>query len=106
MIAAPIDPFVYDPPPQQSTGKERDGEAGLGYFEARYTSSAQGSWTQTVAFGGRGWVTEPTNSAFKRGFAYDLHRNIALLADGQLDDATSRSRQPARGAFSGLKRFR
>jgi len=44
--------FQAQPPRQAFTGKERDGETGLDYFEARYYSSAMGRFTSPDEFTG------------------------------------------------------
>jgi RHS repeat-associated protein len=45
---------------QRFTGKERDGETGLDYFESRYFSAAQGRFTSPDAMMGKPeWVMDP-----------------------------------------------
>ena len=61
------------------TGKERDGETGLDYFEARYLSSAQGRFTSTDPKSG--WPSDPQSWNM-----YAYGRNNPLLysdPDGQ-----------------------
>jgi RHS repeat-associated protein len=70
---------AVDPQRVKFTGKERDGETGLDFFEARYLSSAQGRFTSPDP--ATGWASDPQSWNM-----YAYGRNNPLLytdPDGQ-----------------------
>ncbi len=66
--------YVGDNVSQRFTGKIRDGETGLDYFQARYYASTQGRFTSADSFGGR--LTNPQTLNL---YAYVLNNPLKYI---------------------------